>query len=69
MVDDKLRILTAIKRHWAERVTTVFPRQGRYAHDASIVAANPAADVSIDGIGELASYDVGSPPISHGGPA
>jgi FMN phosphatase YigB (HAD superfamily) len=64
MVDDKLRILTAIKRHWADRVTTVFPRQGRYACDASIVAANPAADVSIDGIGDLARYDVGTPPPS-----
>jgi FMN phosphatase YigB (HAD superfamily) len=69
MVDDKLRILTAIKRHWGERVTTVFPRQGRYALDASVVAANPAADVSIDGIGELAGYDIGTLPLIHGGSA
>jgi FMN phosphatase YigB (HAD superfamily) len=69
MVDDKLRILTAIKRHWRERVTTVFPRQGRYAHDADVVAANPAADVSIDGIGDLARYDIATLPLIHGGPA
>ena len=33
MIDDKLRILDAIKRAWGDRVTTVFPRQGRYAMD------------------------------------
>ena len=33
LVDDKLRILTAVKQIWGERVTTVFPRQGSYAHD------------------------------------
>ena len=25
LVDDKLRILTAVKQAWGERVTTVFP--------------------------------------------
>jgi FMN phosphatase YigB (HAD superfamily) len=69
MVDDKLRILTAIKRHWAARVTTVFPRQGRYAHDPDVIATNPAADVSVEGIGELASYDKGSFPLIGGDPA
>lgn len=57
MVDDKLRILTSVKQHWGARVTGVFPRQGHYAHDASEIAANPPADVSIDGIGELAEFD------------
>src|SRR5881409_2133993 len=33
LVDDKLRILAAIKRVWGARLTTVFPRQGHYAHD------------------------------------
>ena len=32
LVDDKLRILTAVKARWGERLTTVFPRQGHYAH-------------------------------------
>jgi FMN phosphatase YigB (HAD superfamily) len=59
MVDDKVRILAALKQHWGARVTTIFPRQGRYAHDAAALAANPPPDLSIDGIGDLASYDIG----------
>ena len=37
LIDDKLRILAAVKQLWGERVTTVFPRQGTYAHDPKIV--------------------------------
>lgn len=57
MVDDKLRILTAIKNVWGRRVTTVFVRQGHYALDAQILATYPAADLSIDRIGDLLGYD------------
>lgn len=57
LVDDKLRILTAIKAAWGERVTTVFPRQGHYAHDPEILAAYPPADVTIERIGELEDYE------------
>ena len=57
IVDDKMRILTAVKRHWADRVTTVFPRQGHSAHAAD-VARWPPADVAIERIGELLRYDV-----------
>ena len=57
MVDDKLRILSAVKRYWGDRVTTVFPRQGHFALDPGVVAANPPADLSIGGIGDLAGYD------------
>ncbi len=53
LVDDKLRILSAVKRHWGKRVTTVFPRQGHYAHDPQIVSTYPSADVSIDRISDL----------------
>jgi FMN phosphatase YigB (HAD superfamily) len=60
MVDDKLRILAAVKQHWGARVTCIFPRQGHYARDAAITAAYPAADVSIDAIAQLASYDMGT---------
>jgi len=60
MVDDKLRILAAVKQHWGERVTCIFPRQGHFARDASAAATYPAADVSIDAIVELASYDIGT---------
>jgi FMN phosphatase YigB (HAD superfamily) len=56
LVDDKLRILTATKKIWGDRVTTVFPRQGRYARDPAI-AALPPADIEIARIGELLDYD------------
>jgi len=58
MVDDKLRILAAIKQHWGSRVTSIFPRQGHFAHDATATAAYPAADLSIDAIGDLPGYDI-----------
>jgi FMN phosphatase YigB (HAD superfamily) len=58
MVDDKLRILTAMKKIWGERLTTVFPRQGHYALDPKEIAANPPADVTIERIGELAELDL-----------
>ena len=38
MVDDKLRILAAMKRSWQDQLTTIFPRQGHYACDPKIVA-------------------------------
>ncbi|MGH7785046.1 MAG: HAD family hydrolase, partial [Candidatus Binatia bacterium] len=57
MIDDKLRILDAIKRFWGLRVTTVFPRQGHYAFDPEILAKYPAADVTIERIGDLLNFD------------
>ena len=54
MVDDKLRILAAMKAAWRDRLTTVFVRQGHYAHDPSQVAAYPAADVTIERIADVA---------------
>ena len=54
VVDDKLRILDAIKKAWTGRVTTVFPRQGKFAHDPNIQAAFPkAADVTIEHIADF----------------
>ena len=58
MVDDKLRILTAMKKAWGETLTTVFPRQGHYAFDPKEISSNPPADVTIERIGELADIDV-----------
>lgn len=58
MVDDKLRILTAMKKSWGERLTTVFPRQGHYAFDPKEVAGNPPADVTVERVGELAGVDI-----------
>ena len=57
MIDDKLRILDAIRRQWQDRVTTVFPRQGHYAHDLAAIAALAPADLTVERIGELLNYD------------
>ncbi len=57
LIDDKLRILTAVKAYWGARVTTVFPRQGHYANDSEVLRTFPAADLSIDRIGELLTLD------------
>jgi FMN phosphatase YigB (HAD superfamily) len=54
LVDDKLRILAAVKKAWKERVTTVFVRQGKFANDPHVVASYPcAADVAVDHIRDL----------------
>jgi FMN phosphatase YigB (HAD superfamily) len=58
LIDDKLRILDAIKRVWGDRVTTVFPRQGHYATDPAILAEYPAADVTVEHIGDLLEHDL-----------
>ncbi|MEP7069783.1 MAG: HAD family hydrolase [Usitatibacter sp.] len=57
MVDDKLRILAAMKKTWKERLTTVFPRQGHYAFDPRIVASSPPADLTVERIGDLLDCD------------
>jgi FMN phosphatase YigB (HAD superfamily) len=56
LVDDKLRILAAVKKFWDSRVTTIFVRQGHYAIDPKILASYPPADISIGGIGDLLQY-------------
>jgi hypothetical protein len=53
LIDDKLRILNAVKKIWGERVTTVFPKQGHYALDPDILAEYPPADVELEKIGDL----------------
>ena len=58
VVDDKIKILTAIKKVWASRVTTLFPRQGHYARDPYLLKSYPPADVTIDRIGDLLRYDL-----------
>ena len=58
VVDDKPRIVAAIKKVWGKRVTTVFPRQGHYAQDQESVAKYPPPDVSIERIGNLLEYDL-----------
>jgi len=58
LIDDKLRILTAVKKIWGARVTTVFPKQGHYAFDPAILASCPPADVELAKIGDLLICDV-----------
>lgn len=60
MIDDKLRILTAMKEQWGDRLTTVFPRQGHYALDAAEIAKYPPADITLERIGDLRSIDFAS---------
>jgi hypothetical protein len=59
LVDDKVRILAAVKQIWGDRVTTVFPRQGHYA-TAPDVARQLSPDVTLDRIADLTSYDAAS---------
>ena len=57
LIDDKLRILTAVKKIWKDRLTTVFPRQGHYALDPKVLTTYPPADITIDWIGTMVKYD------------
>lgn len=59
LIDDKLRILAGVKSAWRERVLTVMPRQGHYAHDPKMLAAFAPADVTIERIGDLLDHDFG----------
>ena len=57
VIDDKLRILDAIKKVWQNKVTTVFPKQGHYARDPKVLASYPPADVTVERIGDLLDRD------------
>ena len=58
LVDDKLRILAAVKKSWGSRVTTVQPLQGHYAKDPKEQSSYPPADFTIERIGDLCKYDL-----------
>jgi len=62
MIDDKLRILSAMKRVWGAKLTTVFVRQGHYALDAANLSAYPPADVTLERIGDLIEHDLSNSP-------
>ncbi|GAB3759379.1 hypothetical protein GCM10028796_06490 [Ramlibacter monticola] len=69
MVDDKLRVLAAMKDVLRERLTTVFPRQGHYALDVANIAKYPAADMTVERIGDLADLDISTlPGVAPGAP-
>ena len=75
LIDDKPRILAAVKQSWADRVSTVFPKQGHYALDPHAGEPFPAADLVVDRIGdvvhhalaELLGGHAGASPMSVGG--
>ena len=56
LVDDKVRILAAVKAAWGSRVTTVWPRQGHYALDVVDVARYRVPDLTIERIGDLVEH-------------
>ncbi len=58
LVDDKVRILAAVKEVWGDRLTTVFPKQGHYAFDTKEIAKYPAADITVERIGDMLDYDL-----------
>lgn len=61
LVDDKIRILTAIKKSWGAKVTTVFPKQGHYALDEKEVSKYPKADITLERIGDLLNFKANFP--------
>jgi hypothetical protein len=65
LIDDKLRILAAVKEIWGERVTTIFPKQGHYAHDPKTLAEFPAADIELAKIADLMTCDLSRLPGSQ----
>lgn len=66
MVDDKLRILAEMKKVWGNRLTTIFPRQGHYALDPNNIANYPAADFTVERIGDLIDCDLSTLPGKAG---
>jgi hypothetical protein len=59
------RILSAVKSAWGDRVTTVFPRQRKFAHDPVVLTTNPPADLTVERIGELLNYDLAALLAGH----
>jgi FMN phosphatase YigB (HAD superfamily) len=58
LIDDKPQILSAVKSSWGQRVTTVLPRQGKFASDPSLRALHRAADLTVERIGDLLAIDL-----------
>jgi hypothetical protein len=57
MIDDKLRILNAMKKSWGPRLTSVFPRQGHYAFDPAEISKYPPADMTVERIADLTRWN------------
>jgi FMN phosphatase YigB (HAD superfamily) len=57
LIDDKLRILSTVKKAWGKRVRTVFPKQGHYAFDPATLEQYPPADIELAKISDLLKCD------------
>ncbi len=66
LVDDKLRVLTAVKKAWGEKVVTVWPRQGHYTREPEHVSGFPSADFSVEQIAELCGKEWLKPVFNAG---
>jgi FMN phosphatase YigB (HAD superfamily) len=53
MIDDKPKLLAAMKKTLGEKLTTVFVRQGHYAHESIDTPISPSPDLVIECIGDL----------------
>ena len=60
LIDDKERILDAVKKVWGEKLVTVFPRQGHYALDPANAGKYRKPDVTVEKIGDLLVMDIGA---------
>jgi len=58
MIDDKPRLLSAMKQILAHRLTTVFVRQGHYATESEGKHVDCAPDLSIKRIGDLCEFSM-----------
>lgn len=56
LIDDKIRILDAVKQRWQGSVTTVLPQQGHYATRTEDPAPDNPPDIVVSGIGDLPSH-------------
>jgi FMN phosphatase YigB (HAD superfamily) len=59
LIDDKPRILAAVKSAWGDRVTTVLPRQGQFANAAD--ASSYPVDIIVERISDLLAVNLPIP--------
>jgi FMN phosphatase YigB (HAD superfamily) len=57
LIDDKPRVVIAVKQRWGKRVTIIQPRQGHYALDLKASGAYPLPDITVERIGDLLNWD------------
>ena len=55
-IDDKPGVLAAMKKIWGAQLTTVLPRQGRYARTSAGTASIAPADMTVEHIADLIDY-------------